>query len=113
MVHTSYSNTSHILQAVWHTSGQKITKVPIGLYVGEADVTCPPTTAIEIRDTIGDMVKDFVIYPGATHETFGTKTDKEFADRIAKLLGYQTTDDPMYIQWEQSELQINHNNLQP
>ena len=66
----------------------KITKVPIGMYVGEADVTCPAATAIEIRDTIGDMVKDFVIYPGATHETFGTKTDKEFADRIAKLLGH-------------------------
>ena len=68
------------------------------MYVGEADVTCPAATAVEIKNTIGDMVKDFVIYPGAGHDTFATKTDKEFANRIEKLLGYQTSEDPMYIQ---------------
>jgi hypothetical protein len=67
------------------------------MYVGEMDVTCPPATAVEVKNTIGDMVKDFVIYPGATHETFGTKIDKEFVDRIEKLLGYQS-EDPLYIQ---------------
>ena len=67
------------------------------MYVGENDVTCPAATSVEVKNTIGDMVKDFVIYPGATHETFSTKVDKEFVDRIEKLLGYQS-EDPMYIQ---------------
>ena len=75
----------------------KIKKVPVGMYVGEADVTCPPDTAVEAKNQIGDMIKDFVIYPGAEHETFATKVDKEFADRIANLLGYQP-EDPMYVQ---------------
>ena len=75
----------------------KIKKVPVGMYVGEADVTCPSATAVEAKNQIGDMVKDFVIYPGAGHETFATKVDKEFADRIANLLGYQP-EDPMYVQ---------------
>ena len=74
-----------------------IKKVPVGLYVGEVDVTCPAATATGIRDEIGDMVKDFVIYPGAAHETFGTKVDKEFVDRIAALLGNQAEDE-LYLQ---------------
>ena len=67
------------------------------MYVGEQDVTCPPATSEEVKNTIGDMVKDFVIYPGATHESFATKVDKEFVDRIENLLGYQS-DNPLYIQ---------------
>ena len=67
------------------------------MYVGEKDVTCPPETSVEVKNTIGDMVKDFVIYPDATHESFAAKVDKEFVDRIEKLLGYQT-EDPLYIQ---------------
>ena len=74
-----------------------IKKVPVGMYVGEVDVTCPPATSVSVRDEIGDMVKDFVIYPGAGHETFATKTDKEFVDRIAALLGHQA-EDPHYLQ---------------
>ena len=66
-----------------------IKKVPIGMYVGESDETCFASTAIETKNEIGDMVKDFVIYPGVTHDAFASKTDKEFVDRIAKMLGNQ------------------------
>jgi len=67
-----------------------IKKVPVGLYVGENDATCTAETAKGIAKDIGDMIKDFVIYPGATHDSFATKTDKEFVDRIHKLLGNQS-----------------------
>ena len=69
-----------------------IKKTPVGLYVGGNDVTCTPEWAMKTRDEIGDMVKDFVIYPGVAHEDFAIKTDKEFVDRIAKLLGSPTED---------------------
>ena len=57
------------------------------MYVGENDVTCRPEQAMKDRDAIGEMVKDFVIYPGVGHEDFATKVDKEFVDRIANMLG--------------------------
>jgi len=66
---------------------RNIKKVPVGMYVGGNDITCLPEEAEKTRDLIGDMVKDFVIYPGVAHEDFATKTDKEFADRIAAMLG--------------------------
>lgn len=43
------------------------------------------------------MVKDFVIYPGVAHEDFATKTDKEFVDRIAKMLG-NPAEEETYLQ---------------
>ena len=53
----------------------KIKKVPVGMYVGGQDVTCFPSTAQDIKNEIGAMVTDFVIYPDAGHGTFATKVD--------------------------------------
>ena len=57
------------------------------MYVGSADVTCTPDQAIKTKEEIGEMVKDFKIYPGVTHEGWSSKGDKEFVDRLAALLG--------------------------
>lgn len=75
---------------------RNIKKVPIGMYVGGSDVTCKPEEAEKTRDLIGEMVKDFHIYPGVSHEDFGTKTDKEFGDRIAAMLG-KTSDETEFL----------------
>ena len=67
------------------------------MYVGGKDVTCFPSTAQDIKNEIGAMVTDFVIYPDAAHESFATKVDQEFVDRIAKQLGYKT-EDSLFLQ---------------
>jgi len=75
-----------------------IKKVPVGLYVGENDVTCTAETAKGIAKDIGAMVKDFTIYPGLGHEDFGQKSDKDFADKIHKLLGNQPEEQETFLQ---------------
>lgn len=75
-----------------------IKKTPVGLYVGENDETCTLETAKGIVKDIGEMVKEFVIYPGLGHEDFGAKNDIEFAERIHKFLGYKSEEQETFLQ---------------
>ena len=68
-----------------------IDKVPIAMWVGEADELCIPEQAYDIRDTIGDGIQYFTTIPDARHEWFASANEPDFvADVIDQLkTGYE------------------------
>ena len=71
-----------------------IDKVPIAMWVGEADELCIPEQAYDIRDTIGDGIQYFTTIPDARHEWFASANEPDFvADVIDQLKTILDVDD--------------------
>ena len=68
-----------------------IDKVPIAMWVGEADQLCDLTQAEEIRDTIGDAVTFFKTIPDQGHLYFSHANSDEFVNEVIEQLktGYE------------------------
>ena len=67
-----------------------IDKVPIAMFAGSADQTCPYARALETKDIIGDAVTHFRTIEGKDHGWFGSANKKWFIDELIEQL--QPTD---------------------
>lgn len=63
-----------------------IDKVPISMFVGTADGTCPYETALETKDTIGAAVVSFDTFEGEGHGFFGSANKPDFMALLYKQL---------------------------
>ena len=68
-----------------------IDKVPIAMWVGEADQLCDLVQAEVIRDTIGDAVTYFKTIPNEGHLYFASANSEEFVNDVIEQLktGYE------------------------
>ena len=68
-----------------------IDKVPIAMWVGEADKLCDLKQAEVIRDTIGDAVKYFKTIPNEGHMYFASANSEDFVNDVINQLktGYE------------------------
>ena len=64
---------------------ENISKVPISMFVGSKDDTCPPSTAAAARDLINSEV-DYILFEGADHGVGASYNSQSFLDCILKKL---------------------------
>ena len=63
--------------------------IPVGMWIGDGDTTCPNHYNEDNKVALGDMVKYWKIYEGETHGSIGTLNYDEFYNTV---LTFFTTD---------------------
>lgn len=60
--------------------------IPVGMWMGSADVSCPNHYNEDNRQLLGDMVKVFHIYDGKAHGDIGEMNDDDFYNETFTFL---------------------------
>ena len=63
-----------------------IKKTPISMLVGQGDLMCPHSTALQAAGIIGDAVVNFSTIHGVGHSYFGWANDEEFMTMVKNQL---------------------------
>ena len=63
-----------------------IKKTPISMLVGQGDLFCHHSTALETAGIIGDAVVNFTTIHGVGHSYFGWANDEEFMTMVKNQL---------------------------